>query len=390
MQTDTAKLGELKLKEDEDVMLYSTDGNVISIAEFVQKNIGVLTSLEQRIVREQIDGLASSIPEHLTVPLLRTQKYANSDLEIQAKRAGARSAYIQDLGLKVKGCRPENTTFPEWGIDDEFNVRVDEVPFGVLTKEGVMREILAYCFMRKYHLPYSAEPVAVFEYKPQGRPMNFALVASVGDDTRLESLIDCHGYSVGDIIKLKKEGRLGVEPDVWLGNVDLVDYPVRKAELLAKFNFNGGFRGILNSNIGNDVVRDDELFSICDFDTFRVVPIPQKNDKEGIRNFIIHCYTELIKSSTPFVDYIEFTDETKEQIHGTLADYYRQHSYLCQAYNCKVRYQARIRGWDSAHVETCINDAFKTAVSFELLQELIPNSFTLRNFKAESYYVPHN
>lgn len=387
MQSDVTKLDNLQLKEGENIYLYSIDGGILLVKEFAERNLDLLSDLEQALVRKHLHD----VPDELFLlasPLVRSQKYSNGKLKMAAKRAGARSAYLPDLGLKIKGCRPEDKIFPEWDVDKEFNVVVGELPFGVLTAEAVMREFLAYCFMQEYRILSSSVPLNVFEYRPNRKFMNYGLVSRVTDDTRVEGFIDCSGYTLHDVVGLKKAGRLKGH-EAGLKGLNTQDYVEKKTDLLISVNFRGGFRGILNSNIGNDVIRDGKLY-ICDFDTFRVSETPKKEDRESIRLFVYHSFIELIKTSLPFVDYVEFGNDNPEIVHSALANYYMANSNLYREYNKKFMRVSKTIGWDVKFTEECIDEAFKTKISFELLQELIPNSYTLKNFKESSFYVPHN
>jgi len=396
MQTDTAILGNVPSEESENIYLYNVDGEVISIKGFVRKNLSRLSKLEQELIQKHIDKLPDRVEYSVlpsVLPLTRSAQYSNGQKEIPAKRGGRRSAYVPNLELKIKGCAPENGKFVEWKLDGNYAVKTEKIPYGVLKAESVMREILAYCFMQEHGIQGSATLIAVYEY-PSYQYKNrkftpYALVSRLSDDTRVEKFIDCNGYSLHDIIRLKRSGRL-TGHEAGLEGLDKQSYADRKTDLLIAYNFNGGFRGILNSNIGNDVIRDGELYSICDFDTFRVESLPERRDHRGIRRFVMHSFTELVKTSLPFVDYLEFGDVSEEEIHGSLAEYYKANSGIYQSYQTKFMEKARGLDWDLQYVQQCIDGAFKTKVSFELLQELIPNSHTVKCFSPQSYYVPHN
>jgi len=242
--------------------------------------------------------------------------------------------------------------------------------------------------MKRFSIEYSSTPICVFHYTPNGKDLNYALVQKIGDDTRVESLIDCSKYSVHDLVRLKRKNLLNSGKEVNLINIDKDSYIQKKVELLIKFNFNGGFRGILNSNIGNDVIRNTQLHSICDFDTFIIREVPKS--KKEIRHFTITAFLELIKTSLPFINYIDLEGKSKFEMRRILVEYYRKKSCLYLAYAKKFMIQTKKLGWNTEFVNKYIDETFQTPLSFELLQELIPNSHTFKSYNYDFVYVPHN
>ena len=386
-----------KLRETEDIVLYSTAGSVTPARAFAERHLGLLDPEEAALVAGGLDRLADG-PAGFERPLLRTPRYADGALEVPAKRGGTRSAYLPEGQIKIKACRPEATTFPHWELDDDFALEVGQIPFGVMTPEGVMREILAYCFEQRQGLPSAGRPLVVFDYAADGNgdgdggSLGLSLVSHVPGDERVERFIDCGGRTLHDLVRQRRRGLLPAGREVELRGISRQDFVERKAGLLARFNFGGGFRGLLNSNIGNDVIRDGRLHSICDFDTFHRQALPAADDREGVRRFTLRAYVELIKSSLPFVDWLDFADADagREEVHRALAAYYREHGSLFHAYSRRFLRRAADLGWDAPLVAGAIDEALATPIAFELLQELIPNSFTAPGVKATSHYVPHN
>ena len=43
--------------------------------------------------------------------------------------------------------------------------------------------------------------------------------------------------------------------------------------------------------------------------------------------------------------------------------------------------------WPGDHVRTCFEEALQLEIAFEILQELIQNSYTLSRFKMDPYYT---
>lgn len=380
------------LRDAEDLVLYSTGGRVIVPRDFAASHLGLLDPVESALVAAELEAL-SAAPSGFERPLLRTQRFADGGETVPARRGGTRSAYLPEREIKVKACRPEDSTFPHWELDEAFALEVGEIPFGVMTAEGVMRELLACCFERRHGLPSTGRPLAVFEYAPAAPAhtgvLGYALATHVPGDERVERFLDCDGLTLHDVIRRKRSGRLeGAE--VKLRGMSRQGFVEAKADLLAAYNFGGGFRGLLNSNIGNDVIRGGVLHSICDFDTFHCLPVPAASDREGIRLFTMRASIELIKSSLPFVDYLDVDGRSREEIHHILAGYYRGNSTLFHAYAQRFRARASGLGWDLDLVDASMVEAHATPISFELLQELIPNSHTARGIQLTSHYVPHN
>lgn len=378
----------LQLKEEKELNLYSIDGNIVPLKKFIFKNIGLLSSIEKEFIENEMNNIKEEKIVLQTL-LSRTKQFFNGKKIVPAFRGGTRSAYIKDTNFKLKGCRPENSTFPHWDIDDKFNLVIEKIPFGTLSKRAVIGEVLAFLFMRKYNIEISSKPICVFHYNPNGKDLNYALLQEVQDDSRVEKFIDSV-TSVHDIIRIKRKKSQYTGEEVTLNSIDKNLYLERKVELLLKFNFNGGFRGILNSNIGNDVVRNKRLHSICDFYTFTIRKIPEPKDKNQIRNFTITAFLELIKTSLPFVDYIDLERNNESEMHRILTEYYKKHSSLYLLYSEKFIDQTSKLNWNKRFVKKYIDETFQTPTSFELLQELIPNSFTFKSYNHDSIYVPHN
>ncbi|MEM7350200.1 MAG: hypothetical protein AAF657_05300 [Acidobacteriota bacterium] len=391
MQTQIDSLDQLELLQAPELTLYSTAGRVISVRQFARETLGHLSPEEQIILRRQLDALPGEEDLPFERPVLRTRALADGREELPARRSGARSAFVPSLGLKLKGCRPEKAEFPEWALDDQFELQIRKIPFGVLEAEGVAREILSYCFLKEFDLPLAQTPVAVFEYGEAGAN-GYALVSAVNSDERLESRLDCGGITVHRLLRLSgsgdRPGLLGRE--VSLHGIEQARYIDCKAKMLADLNFNGGFRGVLNSNIGNDMVEGGDVVALCDFDDFSIRQLPQAEDTPAIRQFVIRAILELLKSSLPIVDYVDLTDLESSEAKRTLAASYRDKSSLFQTYADLLLERSRHQGWPAGLVEQAIDEAFELDVAFEILQELIPNSVTLSEFTLESCYVPHN
>jgi hypothetical protein len=378
-----------RLRDAEDIVLYSTGGRVIAPRAFAASHLDLLDPLESALVAAELAAFSED-GAGFDRPLLRTELHADGELRVPARRGANRSAYLPERQIKIKACRPEDRMFPHWELDDGFALKVEEIPFGVLSAEGVMRELLASCFERRHGLPSTGRPLAIFEYAPAGNGvLGYALVSHVPGDERVERFLDCDGLTLHGLILRKRSGRLE-SGEAKLRGLCRQAFVEAKADLLTAYNFGGGFRGLLNSNIGNDVIRGGALHSICDFDTFRCLPVPAASDREGIRRFTMSAFIELIKSSLPFIDYLDVDGRPREEIHGILARYYRDHSTLFHAYAQRFRIRASGLGWHPGLVDASVIEAHATRISFELLQELIPNSHTARGVQPTTLYIPHN
>ena len=375
------------LKESRDINLYRTKGRVLSISEFCCENIKLLKPQEQNILNEYSEDLLQIEPL-FTSPMVRSSSYFDGKQSMPAKRSGTRSAYIPSIGIKIKGCRPGKATFPSWKLNEELGVDITQLPFGVLTAESVMREILAYSFIKKYELPTISKPNAIFEYKQNSACMQYALVSQVSCETRVEQYIDCMGYMLYDIIRLKRLGKL-TKSEVGLKRIDKDTYGNKKTDLLLSYNINGGFRGILNSNIGNDIISNEQLFCLCDFDSFKIIPFTN-GDSFHVRLFIINAFVELIKTSLPFNDFRDVSHNDIVKVHSELINYYQANSTIYRLFKKKFIRFSQIQKWPSTFVDKSISEAFESPAAFELLQELIPNTYTLENIGPNSIYVPHN
>jgi len=391
MQTVATIPQELPLKTRERVVLYPARGRVHALRDFVDARIGMLHDVEQALIAERFDDLAASAPRELSMPLVRTQRLHTGAPATSAIRRGTRSAFIPSLELKLKGCRPEPAAFPAWELDEQYRIRVVQIPFGVLRAESVMREVLGYCCVRRLGLTVTSVPVAVMEYADVPTDARFALVSRLVHDHRIESRLDCGGLTLHALLRLHASPRASelLGREAGLTGMDRRRYAEAKTDWLIALNAAGGFRGILNSNLGNDVVEGADLAGLCDFDTFAVHAVPDRSDTDGIRRFVHLAVLELIKTSLPFVDFMDVSHLAREDACATLACYYRAHSSICRAYEPKLLRTAASLGWDGDLVQSEMDAAYRTQAAGELLKELIPNSMAFQEFRSDSWYVAH-
>jgi hypothetical protein len=292
------------------VTVYEGKGDALSIRKFVEMHFDKtnLSDAEKGLLRDY--ELPDEVPEHVERVVTRAEWLKREGSSpFTMKRAGERSAYSEEKRVKFKGCNPpeDQRTFPtELAFFGKEEVELGRVPFGILTAEQAIREILGHVFFAKHGLRTNIRPLCVYT---EGH--GFCLAEETQGESRLESFLDYQGLKISQLIEqdrlrkdMKLEGCLGTE--IRLKGINVNRYAYEKARLLISMNFNGGFRGLLNSNIGNDVIRKDgdggfEL-SLCDFDTFAVVQLPERPTEEFLKRFYLQSFVELAKSSLPIID----------------------------------------------------------------------------------------
>jgi hypothetical protein len=362
--------------------LYPVRGDVHCVRSFAEAHASVLADHERRFLAANRDCLAAPTVE-LSTPLARSGLPPIDGPRLPALRRGARSAYISSLGLKLKGCRPEPSSFPSWSVDDGRRPVVTTIPFGVLQAEGVMRELLGSCFAACHGLSLATVPIAVFEYADAHGDGRFCLVSSGDDAQRAEARIDCDGLTLHDVVRLHRVGRLRGR-EARLRGIDATVFIARKADALARLHVAGGRRGVLNSNIGNDVLAGDAFAGLCDFDTFRLQLVPDGASDSALADFVFTALIEVLKSSLPFIDFC--ADGTP----SGLAHYYRTRSSLYRAYRDRFACAAAARRWNAASVERHARNTLESSIATELIRELVPNAETMSQFTLDGWYVPHN
>jgi hypothetical protein len=363
--------------------LYPVRGRVVGARAFADEHLSIVAPNEQAILRQCRRWLSAVAPPELPAPMVRSGLPRVDGKSLPAIRRGARSAFVPHLGLKLKGCRPEPATFPSWKIDEQRRVKVVDIPFGVLQADGVVRELLGYCFATCHGLATPTIPVAVLEYGDVNGDGRFCLVSRGEDGERAEARIDCDRVTVHGLLRLHRAGHL-CGREAGLAGFDTIRFVRRKSHALIAMHFAGGRRGVLNSNIGNDVLSDGTFAGLCDFDTFHVEPLPRPDDAEGIGRFVFTAWLEVLKGSLPIIDYCD------DGSGRALAACYRRHSSLFAIYREEFMRAAAKVDWDTTVVEAAIADTLESPIATELLRELVPNADTMARFTADAWYVPHN
>lgn len=176
----------------EKVAIYECTGKVHSVFDFANKNKDILDKIESNIIERNRTLLQTeeNIPDYLHKCLARTDDLKINDNTFFISRSGARSAYWKEKNIKFKGCRPmvkEPSTFPmEKLAFDSDTIEYGNIPFGVLTKEAVIQEILAYCFFKENKLAVAHSPVCIYEYQQENKSIGYCLVLYSKGETRID------------------------------------------------------------------------------------------------------------------------------------------------------------------------------------------------------------
>lgn len=390
----------------DEVGLFPYDGVVHSPADFVAQHAGLLARHEEALLRKQVDALACAKPPPIFSTCLARAHAGTAAAEpvLRARRSGGRSAFIPEGSRKLKGCRPvlDGATYPLEVLPfGATRITRTTIPFGTLTREAVLRELLGYAFMREHQLPVHARPVCVFEYRHAEKTPGYCLVLESRGEERIEAHIAYPTCSVAELVAAKRKGAatVGGTPlgaELLLRDVNLWWYIEAKAGLLCDLHFHGGFRGILNSNIGNDVLlrtaANKPELCLCDFDTFHVVSLPTIPTDNFLRAFALHAMIEVIKGSLSIFDCLEIpSGSAPEAIADHLGRLYFAKSSLWRAYARRFEQTAKALGWNPESTRAALAGAGRTAVAADVLASCIVNNHYLRTMDGDrQVYYPHN
>ncbi len=419
----------------ETVELHPFPGKAWAVSEFTSAFFGKLQTQEQALLYRHVEALgAVVIPDDLRHCLARNDAsecgrglsaatnlgissqnsrgteapptFQNSDApRLIARRSGGRSAYWPERRLKFKGCRPvtDGTTYPlEVLRPGSTAIEHEAIPFGTMSAEGTVRELLGWAFCREHGLPVHAPPVCIYEYLlADGRSLGCCLVSETRGEDRIEAHIEYPACTVEELIRAKREGLPAINgtpigSELRLRDVNLWWYVEEKSRLLCRTHFAGGFRGILNSNIGNDVLLPKanggfEL-CLCDFDSFHVRAIPERPDRTFLEEFALWAMIEVIKGSLSICDYVEIPDEASAaEIAEELGRVYFAKSSLWRAYGRRFEQAAKSRGWDAEAVRAAFANARQTDALANVLASSVVNSHYLRQMSGNrAVFYPHN
>ncbi len=388
------------------VPLYECGGRVRSVPAFAEENLRLLQPHERQLVVQMLTRLsgAGNIPEPLRRCLSRSQEFATCPTPaLVARRGGARSAFWVEQRLKFKGCRPgrDGASYPIETLSfGTTRIHRGRIRFGILSREAVMREILGYCFFRIHELAPHATPLCVYEYVADGRTHGCCLVMKTVGETRVEDFIDYPEITVGELKAAVTGGRAAdryvLGSELRLRGLNLWWYVETKSRLLLSMHTHGGFRGILNSNLGNDVVVGfDNLplsLYLCDFDTFKTVVMPSRPDARFLRSFMLHCLIEVVKGSISILDYLDLPETLKPAERAeALAQVYLEKSSLWQAYRRRFAAHARAEQWDYGLLEPAFRSAVRTGAMAHVLGGCVLNNHYLQEVERNrGIYYPHS
>lgn len=348
--------------------LFECAGKAISIKKFVEKWIDKtgLTDHEKSILLSV--NLPEDVPLFLKKPRTRAEWLAEGSRKtLKAEVSGLRSALWKEKSIKFKGCNPQpKKFFPResffFGKEKEME---DVLPFGVLTKEQVMRELLGWAFFSKTNLGLSRKPLCVYDYG-----IGCCLVLESKEEKRVEKFFDFQGITLADMA-LQTRKTKNLPKQVGLKGIDITSYTERKASLLAEMNFNGGFRDLLNSNIGNDFLDHKQIY-LGDFDSFRAIKIPKMPTEKFLKKFYLQCFVEAIKSSLPIIEQIQ---NCKETISPHL-----KISSLYKAYRKEFFTRARVKGWNIPQLKKIEKWAASTPVFIRAVRKMAPSYRLFESF----------
>jgi hypothetical protein len=330
------------------------------------------------------------------VPLIAAGQESEEKREgISASASGSRSALWEPQQIQFKGCRPlpGGRDFPleslPWGADQ---IAFTQIPFGVMTAEAVCRELLGYCFCKAHAIPCAIEPICVYAYTGNNLSGAFCLVMKVTPGRRAESFVQMQGISVSDLLCPASSHPAVVGSEAALRGLNSNWYAEQKARWLAELHFAGGFRGLLNSSIGNDVIsklaQGGTEFRFCDFDSFKLVNLPSAPSRDFLEAFALQSLLEIVRGSLPILQYIFVTGiEAKKAISNT----YRQKSSLWNAYMRRARLKAQELSWSWGALEAAFAWAFETPAFLETSCSVILSTYALERYRKRNPqpYVPH-
>lgn len=386
------------LRQKANLQFTEVQGRVYPARDFAAKFKRLLNPNERKIVESRIEELGIGAKDLFRQPLASSQSVnglVENKKTLVLRRVGARSAYWPAKQLKFKGCRlaPSGLCFPHEKLEfGQEQMSTTKITFGVLTAENVMREILAFCFLSGCGIGTMQRPLAVFEYRADKKAIGYCLVSASLSEKRLESEEMFYGLYLKELIMASElEKKLGISILGDLENFASVDnewYAENKSELMIKMNFNGGFRGVLNSNVGNDIVHGGRFY-ICDFDTFTVIGMPKRPNYKFIKGFVLWCVVEMLKSSPLVFAYLDMDGLDSQEAAKKIWEIYAQKSLLWQKYQRKFILKAQELEWNMRLVEKAFAAAIATPVFFDMIQDNIVTSSVIKNtYKPEmSFYT---
>lgn len=384
------------------IHLVPADGQVVSPLDFAARFSTNLSGVERMFLEQtaSLFGTEAEIPSALRTPRIAASGSAGNDTDrIVALSSGARSAVWEAEQIQFKGCRPapDGRDFPseyvEFGGDRTISTRV---PFGVMTAEAVSRELLGYCFCKTYGIPCATTPVCVFAYASGAAANRFCLVLKLSGGARAEAFLGRKPLPVSELVSPPADSAVFTGSEVAMKGLNTVWYADQKGRWLAELHFRGGFRGLLNNNVGNDVIQPltcgNSRFLLRDFDSFHLISLPSAASREFLDAFAVQCVVEVVKGSLPILDYVSMrTGEDRQQVLRRIADVYRKRSSLWNSYFRYARLKARGLAWSDLEFVSATERAFESTAFLEASGSVILSDFALERYRRRQPqpYVPH-
>jgi len=384
------------------IHLVPADGQVISPLDFAARFSANLSDLERTLLEQtaSLFGTEAEVPVPLRTPWIVASGSAGENADrIVARSSGARSAVWEAEQIQFKGCRPapDGGDFPfeylEFGGDRIISTRV---PFGVMTAEAVSRELLGYCFCKTYGIPCATTPVCVFAYANGAAANRFCLVLQLAGGARAEAFLGGKPLPVSELVSPLADSAVFTGSEVAMEGLNTVWYADQKGRWLAELHFRGGFRGLLNNNVGNDVIQPlpsgNHRFLLRDFDSFHLIPLPSAPAREFLDAFAVQCVVEVVKGSLPILDYVSTrTGEDAQQVSRRIGNVYRRKSSLWNSYFRYARLKAQGLAWSDVEFVSATERAFESTAFLEASCSAILSDFALERYRRGQPrpYVPH-
>lgn len=389
------------------IPLYPVEGTISSIREFAEKGSSLLTPYEREFLLSRIDTLASreQMPAELDRCLAMSKSPSDqAQPHLEGIRSGERSVLLPEMALQLKGCLPSasETSFPTELLPfDADQIQRSTIPFGIMTGEAVMREILGNCFMKAHGLDHHIEPLCVWQYTIHDGADEYCLVSRYRSRDRIEDFMEQPDCKVGDIIRWQEGSEppprdMAIGSEIRLQGLNLWPYVEAKSQLICAMHLRGGFRGILNSNFGNDVVLEKCHGSVplvlCDFDTFFMVPLPDAPDAVFLEKFALHCLVEIIMGSLPILFHVNLPSDCtpKEQAEALGAVFFAKSS-LWRAYRRHLFTEAKDLGWNLSVFGEALEKACRAPACADVLStRVLNNQYFATMGRERKVYFPHD
>jgi len=396
------------LRRTSEYRLFDSKGRVHDPRSFAERNAGVLAPPERAYLTSHLALLTAEkagFPER-PLCLAATPPADATPCLTDFQHVGARSVFLPKMGVFIKACRPESETglsFPSLDVSTRTGKFVmSELPFGVLTIEGAMRELLAAMFACQHGFLRPRLPLAVIEYEAPSH--GCAIVFCDSGLPRVEAILH---YPAGDLSDLlaaaisdTTAGTALSPGEVGLRGVDKQWYVEAKTRRLVEWQLAGGFRRFLNSNIGNDIITGSDPatrdVAFVDFDSFCIRPLPEPSSPDECIRFMLRGSLDAVRGSLPIASLVfdgKMLQGVSSSEYGTrVLQSYETASSSWAVYRRMLTRELHASGWPEELVaqgwaKVKEAPAFRTAVSDQIVDlEAMLTSYS----PEESLYVVHS